>query len=130
MFGSVSTHCGKPRHVGEVLVVEVRSRQIRHPSAAVEFGDELRDLLKREPARKVLLDFTHNDYLSSTSFATLMNLAKEISATGGVLKISSLHPDVLRGANIIGLGRVVEIYQDELSALDAFENPDNAGLPV
>jgi anti-anti-sigma factor len=130
MFGSVSTYCGRPRHEGEVLVVPVQSVQIRHPAAAIEFGDELRELLGRESARKVLLDFSDNDYLSSTAFATLMNLARDLVSQGRELKISALHPDVLRGANIIGLGRVVDIHGDELSALDAFESPNRAGGPV
>ncbi len=130
MFGSVSSYCGKPRHKGDVLVVKVQSQQIRHPSAATEFGDEVRDLLRREPAQKVLLDFSENDFLSSTAFATLINLSREVSAAGGELKLSALHPDVLRGANIIGLGRVVEIHEDEASALHAFANPTQAGNSV
>lgn len=110
-----------------MLVVNVQSQQIRQPSAAGELGDELRAILRQEPAPKVLLDFSDNDYLGSTAFATLMSLAREIENVGGELKLSALHPDVLRGANIIGLGRVVEIHEDEASALRAFQNPKNAG---
>ncbi len=71
-------------------------------------------------ARKVLIDFTQNDYLCSTAFATLLNLARDVQQRGGILKVCCFHPDVLLGANIIGLGRIVPIFDDQKSALNSF----------
>lgn len=108
------------KHAGDVAVVEIRSRELRHPPEAMQFSEDVSLALERDGARKVLIDFTHNDYLCSTAFATLLNLSRELQKRGGTLKLCCLHPDVLRGANIIGLGRVVEIYDDEKAALDSF----------
>ena len=107
-------------YAGGVTVVRVTSRELRHPPEAMQFGEDLSLALERDGSTKVLVDFTGNDYLSSTAFAVLLSLAKEVQGRGGTLKLCAFHPDVLRGANIIGLGRVVEIYDEERDALKSF----------
>jgi hypothetical protein len=49
-----------------------------------------------------------------------LNLAKLVDGYGGTMKICGMTPDLLFGANIIGLGRAVEIHPDEHSALASF----------
>ena len=106
--------------VREVAVVEIQARELRHPPEAMQFGEDLALALEAGGHKRVLIDFTKNDYLCSTAFAVVLNLAKDLQESGGMLKLCCLHPDVLRGANIIGLGRVVEIYDDERDALKSF----------
>ena len=107
-------------HTGDVTIARVQSQQIRHPPQAMAFGEDLALALQRDGASKVLIDFTRNDYLCSTAFATLLNLARDVQQRGGALKVCCFHPDVLHGANIIGLGRVVPIFDDEKTALSSF----------
>lgn len=107
-------------HAGDVTIARVRSREIRHPAQALEFGADLGAALQQDGAGKVLIDFTGNNYLCSTAFATLLNLARDVQQRGGTLKVCCFDPDVLRGANIIGLGRVVPIFDDVKTALNSF----------
>jgi anti-anti-sigma factor len=107
-------------HDGPIAVVAVRDRQIRHPHEAQAFGEDLAIALQRDGARQVVLDFGDNDYLCSTAFAVLFNLARELEQAGGALKLCEMDASVLTGARIIGLDRVVPIFASRREALEAF----------
>jgi anti-anti-sigma factor len=108
------------KHHDDVAILRAKVHEIRHPPAAREFGAEVESFLERDDARRLLIDLYRTEYLGSTAFATLITLARKLAADGGALKLCGLHPDVLVGANIIGLGRIVEVHPDEASALAAF----------
>ncbi|MGD0041581.1 MAG: STAS domain-containing protein [Isosphaeraceae bacterium] len=69
---------------------------------------------------RILLDFTHVRYLSSSMLGQLARLARDVASARGQLKITGLGP-VLRDAFRIGhLEPLFAIYDDEASALKAF----------
>ena len=103
-----------------VAVASVISPEIRHPGPAQELGAELASLLERDRLTRIVLDLSQTRYLSSTGFAVLLTFAKKVEAAKGQLKIAGMQPDVMVGANIIGLGRIVELYPDVKSALATF----------
>lgn len=107
-------------HVGGVAVARITSEEIRHPHEATGLSQQLADLVARDGVRHLLIDFSRNHYLGSSAFAVLLGLAQKLEAAGGRLKVCALDPNVRIGANIIGLGRLVEIFEDERSALDSF----------
>jgi anti-anti-sigma factor len=107
-------------HDGPVAVVAVRDRQLRHPHEAQAFGEDLAIALERDGARQVLIDFAENDYLCSTGFAVLFNLARELMQGGGALKLCAMDASVLTGARILGLDQVVPIFATRREALQAF----------
>ena len=109
----------RTKTVGDVTVVDVLSPELRHPGPAVEFGAELQNLVADGHTR-LLLDFRNTRYLCSTAFAVLVKLAKSVQDARGKLVICNMNADVLVGANIIGLSRLVEIHEDCDSALEAF----------
>ena len=103
-----------------VAVASVVTPEIRHPAPAQELGAELSSLLDRDRLTRIVLDLDAVRYLSSTGFAVLLGFAKKVEAAKGQLKLAGMQPDVLVGANIIGLGRIVEIHPDVSSALESF----------
>lgn len=103
-----------------VAVATVVSPEIRHPGPAQELGAELASLLDRDQHRRIVVNLSHTHYLSSTAFATLLGFARKVEAAHGQLAIAGMQPDVLVGANIIGLGRIVGIHPDVPSALESF----------
>lgn len=105
---------------GDVVVAYLDVPEIRHPTPAQEFGADVYALVDRDGHRKILLDLSPVRYMSSTGFAVLVNLGKRVSEAGGTLKICNMHPDVQVGANIIGLGRIIETYADESEALRSY----------
>lgn len=106
--------------IDDVAVAYVTSPEIRHPAPAQELSAELTQLLERDRYTKFVIDLSDTRYLSSTGFAVILTFAKKVEAAKGQLKITGLQPDVMVGANIIGLGRIVEIHPDVDSALAAF----------
>ena len=104
---------------GGVAIARVLSREVRHPEPAQELGAEVASLVDRGYPR-ILLNFADNRYLCSTAFAALLTAARKAQAAGGQVRISDMDPDVLVGAQIIGLGRLIPIHATEREALAAF----------
>jgi anti-anti-sigma factor len=104
----------------DLAILRTEVPEIRQPLSAQEFGTEAGGVLNSDKPKKVLIDLHKTGYLCSTAFATLLNLAKLVDGYGGVMKICGMKPDVLFGANVIGLGRAVEIHADEHAALASF----------
>jgi len=109
-----------------VAVAYVDVPEIRHPTPAQEFGADVFALFDRGGHKDILLDLTPVRYISSTGYAVLVGLAKRIGEAGGRIKVCGLHPDVQVGANIIGLGRVVETYAEQDEAVRSFAAPPQA----
>lgn len=103
----------------DVVVVEMQCRELSGPDAALQFSQQLNALLAAGEKR-LLLDFHRTQIVSSTSFATLFNLSKQISALGGELRICRMQPAVRFGADILSLGEFIPIHDSEASALASF----------
>ncbi|WP_254053526.1 STAS domain-containing protein [Singulisphaera sp. GP187] len=106
--------------VNDVAVVEITSKDLRGPDLALELGAELSTVAGQEWAQRLLLNFRHVRFLSSTGFAVLAKLMNGANATGQQIKLCELDPDVRVGADIIGLSKYVEIHDHEAAALKAF----------
>jgi anti-anti-sigma factor len=105
---------------GSVTHLEVEGTDLRHPEQAMDLGEDLRRLLEEEHPRAILVDLGRVHYLCSTAFAVLLDFSNKAKAAGVPLKLCSLDPSVQIGANIIGLNRVIEIYDDAQTALESF----------
>jgi len=105
---------------GDVAVVEIISKDLRGPDAALSLGNELNAVASQEWANKLLLNFREVRFLSSTGFAVLVKLITQVNDAGRAIKFCEMDPDVRVGADIIGLSRYVEIYPTEAEALKTF----------
>jgi anti-anti-sigma factor len=110
----------KTNMVGEVAVVEVLPRELRFPQQAQELGTELTLVAGQDWAKQLLINMRHTKYLSSTGFAILFNLVKQVKDQGGKIMFCSLDPEVRIGADIIGLYKFASIHDTEHEALKAF----------
>jgi anti-anti-sigma factor len=110
----------KTSMVGEVAVVEVLPKELKFPPQAHELGAELSLVGRQEWAKRLVVNLKHVKYLSSTGFAVLANLAKEVNDLGGEVKYCSIDPEVMIGAEIIGLDKIVKLYPTEHDAINAF----------
>jgi anti-sigma B factor antagonist len=109
------------KEVNGVAVVDLAGDPLMYATAVVEeIGDELNRLLKDHAYTKVLLDFSHVQYLSSTMLAKLARLEQQVEQARGQLKLCGLGP-ILKDTFRIGhFERVFSIYDDVDSALRAF----------
>jgi anti-anti-sigma factor len=103
--------------VDDVIVLSLLEPEIRTPIMAASVGKDLRALVDQLGAQRYVLNLKRTKYMSSTSFAMILNLAKTITAQGGTLKLCEMDPEVRIGADIIGLGRFVPIVAEESVAI-------------
>jgi anti-anti-sigma factor len=107
--------------VNDVVLVEITSKDLQGPELADELDAELNTVAGQDWAQRLLIDFRHVRFLSSTGFATLLALANRARVLGRELKFCGMHTVVRLGADMVGLGDRVEFYPDEAAGLRAFE---------
>ena len=108
------------QEVNGVAVVDFVNSQLMFASDVVaEIGDEL-SLITNRGYRKILLDFTQVQYLSSTMLAQLAKLQREVEQAKGRLKICGLGPILQDTFRIGHFEHLFAIYDDRESALRAF----------
>ena len=109
------------KDVNGVAVIDfVESGLMFEATLIHEIDEELHSLLIDHGRSRILLDFTHVRYLSSSMLGQLARLARDVQSARGQLKITGLGP-VLRDTFRIGhFEPVFAIYDDEASALKAF----------
>ena len=106
--------------IKDVAVVEIRTRDLQGPVLAQELGTELALVAAQEWARRLLVNFRSDAYLSSTGFAALFKLVSRARAEGREVKLCGMKNGVRLGAEIVGLPKLVEIHDDEAAGLRTF----------
>jgi anti-sigma B factor antagonist len=106
--------------VGDVVLIELITKDIQGPKLAQELGAELSQVSAQDWAKRLLLDFHKVTYFSSTGFAVLFRVVTQANAKGQEIKLCRMDPAVELGADIVGLNKLVEIHETQESALKAF----------
>ena len=103
-----------------VVLIEVTTREFRGPEAALEFSAELTRVMAQDWAQSLLVNCKRISFLSSTGFAALVGLVKRCGSAGKQVRFCAMGPEVLLGAQIIGLDRLAHIDDSEAAALAAY----------
>jgi anti-sigma B factor antagonist len=104
-----------------VAVVDFVNSQLMFETTVVdEIGDELSSLVTGHDRPKIVLDFSHVQYVSSTMLAKLAKLQQQVDQAKGQFKLCGLGP-ILKDTFRIGrFERVFSIYGDVDSAMKSF----------
>ncbi len=70
-------------------------------------------------ARKVALDFSELDYISSAGLRVLLCAAKRLRASGGTLRMFGLNQSVREVFEISGFSTILPVYPSEAEAIGA-----------
>lgn len=70
-------------------------------------------------AKKVALDFSQLDYISSAGLRILLGVAKQLRAKGGALGMFGLNQSVKEVFDISGFSSILPVYPSEAEALGA-----------
>lgn len=73
---------------------------------------------REEGHRKMVLDCSKVDYLSSAGIRLMLSLSKKLKADEGKLSICNLHEDVAEIIQMAGFEQILNIYPDQQSALE------------
>jgi len=105
--------------VGDVTVVHFRDQKIIEDLGIQELGQELFHLVEAENRKKLVLNFSSVDFLSSAALGKLITLEKKLKAREGMLKLCCIRPEIYEVFVITRLNRLFDIKQDEADALAA-----------
>lgn len=70
-------------------------------------------------AKKVALDFSQLDYISSAGLRVLLGAAKQLRASGGTLGMFGLNQSVREVFEISGFSSILAVFPSEAEALGA-----------
>ncbi len=70
-------------------------------------------------SKKVVLDFSELDYISSAGLRVLLSAAKQLRASGGTLRIFGLNQSVREVFEISGFSTILTVFPSEAEALGA-----------
>lgn len=105
--------------IDQVTIVRFTDRRITDDINIEEFGSELNQLVEAGH-RKLVLNFSHVEFLSSAALGKLISLDKRIRMAEGELKLSNIRPEIYEVFAITRLNEIFDIHDTELQALEAF----------
>ena len=108
------------KEIGDVTAVRFRDQKILDDLNIQELGQELFQLVEQEHCKKLLLDFSAVEFLSSAALGKLITLDKKMKGARGTLKLCHIQPEIYEVFAITKLNRLFDIRQDEADALAAF----------
>lgn len=107
--------------VGDVLVVNFIDKRILDEQNIQLIGDQLFALVDDMGCRKLLLNFSNVEYLSSAALGKLITLNKKVRKINGQLILSCIRPEIYEVFEITKLNKVFSILDTEEKALESFK---------
>lgn len=106
--------------VGDVTVVKFVDRRILDEQNIQLIGDQLFELVDDLGKRKLLLNFSNVEYLSSAALGKLITLNKKVRGVSGQVKLCKIKPEIREVFEITKLNKVLQIHDSEEKALESF----------
>lgn len=102
----------------DVSIVRVNEARLMYPILP-EFANTVSALI-HGGERKLLVDLSTVTYVDSATIGCLMDLYRQATAAGGVLKLSGVQKRVETMLTMTGAQNFLEIHGDEASAVRSF----------
>jgi anti-sigma B factor antagonist len=118
----------KSRQQGDVTILDLSGRisvgeaLAFGPGSGLILGQVIRELAEKGQKR-ILLNLKDVKYIDSSGVGDLVRSVTSLRRQGGDLKLLSPSPMVLEVLRITRLDRVLDIKDDELSAVQSFTEP-------
>lgn len=105
------------RDHGDARIVAIAGKldSVTSPKAQQTF-----DGILAAGARKLAVDFSALDYISSAGLRVLLGVAKQLSARGGALRTFGLNETVREVFDISGFSTILSVFPKEADALNGF----------
>jgi len=105
---------------GDVTIVQFIDRKILDEQNIQKIGEDLFSLVDELGRRKILLNFSNVEYLSSAALGKFITLNKKVQAAGGKLILCKIDPNIYEVFEITKLNKLFNIQKEEQAALQAF----------
>jgi len=107
----------KTNQSGDVTVVTFVDSKIIDEAEIQELGQELYDLVERDGRKKIVLNFSNVEFLSSAALGKLIGFDKRVKQNSAELVLSNIRPEIYEVFAITKLTKLFEIKDDEADAL-------------
>lgn len=112
------------RDKDDVVVVSFTTVRILDQLAIDQIREDFKDLtLQAASGRKLLLDFSRVQFMSSSMIGQIVGLQKQCNSDKVKLKLCNISRDIMEVFRITGLTKLLEIHDDAAGALAAFGPP-------
>lgn len=101
-----------------VVIVRIQESRLMYPLLS-EFANAITSLLSGGE-HKILIDLSSVTYVDSATIGCLMDLYRQATAAGGVLKLAGVQKRVETMLTMTGAQNFLEIHTDEPSAMKSF----------
>ena len=102
----------------DIAIVRIGETRIMYPLLQ-EFSAAVAGLLAGGD-RKVLIDLSKVTYVDSATIGCLMDLYRQTSAAGGVLRLAGVQKRVETMLTMTGAHNFLKMFPDEVSAVQSF----------
>ena len=106
--------------LGDVTVVTFTDKKILEEPAIQDLGDQLTSLVEEMGKRRLLLNFTQVESLSSAALGKLVTLNRKIKEAQGMLVLCGINANIMEVFEITKLNQIIDIRRDEQEGLQAF----------
>lgn len=106
--------------VGDVTVARFIDKKILDETNIQIIGNQLFGLVDEDGRKKIVLDFSNVEYLSSAALGKLITMEKKVKASGGKLRLCNIRPEIYEVFEITRLNRVFDIRDNQEAALASF----------
>jgi len=100
-----------------VSVVRFKDQKIIDPEAIQELGQELFDLVEKEDRKKIVLNFSNVEFLSSAALGKLITFEKKSKRHDAELILTNISPEIFQVFAITNLDKLFQIKDSEADAL-------------
>src|SRR6202045_17370 len=98
---------------GDITVVNFIDRKILDEQNIQKIGEDLFSLVDELGRKKILLNFSNVEYLSSAALGKFITLNKKVHASGGKLVMCNINEEIFEVFEITKLNRLFNIQKDE-----------------
>lgn len=106
--------------VGDVTIAKFTDKKILDENNIQVIGNQLFGLVEEDGRKKIILDFSNVEYLSSAALGKLITMEKKVRVSGGKLRLCSIRADIFEVFKITNLNKLFEIRDDQQDALAGF----------
>ena len=112
------------RDKDDVVIVSFKDAKILDEGSIRQLGQEFQNLwLQAAAGRKLLLDFSRVEFMSSAMIGQIMKLNTQCKKDKIRLILCNICPNIMEVFKITRLNKVLDIHPDGVKALEAFGPP-------
>jgi anti-sigma B factor antagonist len=106
--------------IGDIAVVQFVDKKILDEQNIQMIGDDLFRLVDELGRRKILLNFSNVEFMSSAALGKLIRLHQRLQQAGGKLVLCGISGSIMEIFVITKLDKMLTIVKDEQTGLNSF----------